>query len=118
MTFTVLWERMYVPPAPDATPCTGADPWLFEIDYHSGVNVIRRDGTGPSAGYAERIGVALRYCETCPLASREWCVDAAVKPQLSGFSGVAGAAVWSNGRRVWDIERQRNIPTQREAGAA
>ena len=112
----VLWERLYVAPAPTETPCAGVDPRLFDLDYHSGVNVMRRDKSGPTSSHADRIGIALRYCATCPLVTRAWCVNA-VQPQAAGFSGVAGGAVWSNGRRVWDVERQERIDA-REAGAA
>ena len=103
-----LWERLYLPPAPGDVPCKGVDPWLFEIDYRSGVNVMRREGNRPTEPYRDRIGVALRYCATCPLAVRAWCLDA-VRPNLSGFSGVAGGVVWSNGRRVWDVDRQQRL---------
>jgi hypothetical protein len=114
MTFTVLWERMYVPPAPDTVACKGADPSLFDVGYAAGVNVMRRDGRGPNQSYARHIDVALRYCETCPLATREWCV-AAVVPRQSGFSGVAGGAVWSNGRRLWTLADRARLAAEEAA---
>jgi hypothetical protein len=107
----VPWEKLYVPPAPDDVPCAGAPAYLFDLAYHGGVNIMRRDKSAPNPAYRDGIGVALRYCATCPLATRAWCVEA-VRPALSGVSGVAGGAVWSNGRRIWDVDRQQRLDGQ------
>ena len=117
MTHHVLWERLYVAPAPTDTPCKGVPPWIFDLDYGSGKKVMRSDQSSPSVAYGDRIGIALHYCATCPLATRAWCIDA-VQPQAAGYSGVAGGAVWSNGRRVWDVDRQQRLDAAPQAGAA
>ena len=115
--FTVLWEHLYVPPPPAEAACKDADSWLFDLDYYGGVNIMRRDQAAPNAAYRPRLGVALRYCATCPLATREWCVET-VRPARSGFSGVAGGVVWSGGRRVWDVDRQQRLEGDHEGNAA
>ena len=113
----VMWERLYVAPPPTDPPCRDTDPAVFDLGYYSGVNVMARDASAPRAAYASQIAVALRYCAMCPLVTRAWCLNA-VQPQPAGYSGIAGGAVWSNGRRVWDVDRQQRLDAAPRAGAA
>lgn len=64
---------------PIEAACTGADPSLFE---HNRFPQARQ---------------ALAYCAGC--AAHLMCLQI-VRPQKSGFDGVAGNVVWRNGYRV------------------
>jgi hypothetical protein len=55
---------------------------------------------------AAQFEVALRYCADCPLAVREWCVNEATLPQTSRASIIAGGKVFSQGRVIWDLDKQ------------
>ena len=106
-----FWAALYVPPPPAEAACKGASPYLFELrtaTYNgTGINVMKhRDGDeSVSPRFESQVTVALGYCATCPLATRQWCLDT-VRPREGHFSGIAGGAVFSNGRRVWDLRRQ------------
>ena len=107
---TELWQQWYVLPAPDTVACAGIAPELFEFAGTHAAIVQTNAGVKakPSGAVAVQIATALAVCATCPLATRDWCLDA-VRPKQSGVSIIAGGAVWSRGRRVWTIEKQRRL---------
>jgi len=66
--------------------CRDSDPLLFE----------RHDDTTNTRGpYPHETEQALALCATCPTTTA--CV-LWVRPVQSGYTGVAGGIVWSNGR--------------------
>lgn len=75
----------------EPTPCADADPALFTITSANGGGMSRQE--------RDQVMDALSYCERCPLASREWCLDV-VAPAGSRFSGVVGGQVWIKGHRA------------------
>lgn len=80
-----------IEPAPDVVPCVGRT-----MDF---------DGFMPAELHPTRnaaVRSALDLCATCPLATRQWCLDT-VDPRGIGkeWQGVAGGVVWSKGRLVY-----------------
>lgn len=104
-----VWAKMYTPPPPAQPPCVDSDPDLFFFDaYAESTGVMNRKTTPrqPRNDYALQIATALRVCPSCPLATRQWCLDA-VRPQHSGVCIIAGGVVFANGRPVWSLEDER-----------
>lgn len=110
-----VWESLTVPPAPDTVACTDAPPGLFDLYFHGGPGrtSVVRDGRLLQT-YATQIEAAFRYCARCPLATRAWCRDEAVRPKQSHANIIAGGEVWVSGRRVWSIDEH----DARQVGAA
>lgn len=81
MTTTLTWR--------DIAACADADPDLFDLPAATGVAAPgrTRDTAAP---------VIDAYCHPCPVraACAAW---AASEP---GFDGIAGGAVWRDGRRL------------------
>jgi hypothetical protein len=105
-----IWAALYIPPPPTEVPCKGVTPALFDIggDWSHGYNLVESRGNAGrrvTSRFRTQVAVALSYCATCPLATRQWCLDA-VAPQTSWYTGVAGGIVWAGGRPVWTIADQ------------
>lgn len=78
-------------PAPTPVPCAG--------------EVMDFDGLKPAELTPSRnahVAAGLALCASCPLATRQWCIDV-MQPQTAGreWQGIAGGVVWSNGRVVY-----------------
>ncbi len=103
-----LWAGLYVPAPPGPPACEGAYPGLFDVDWRAGAVITRAATTGkPMPQHIEaQFDVALRYCAECPLAVREWCVNEATLPRQGRASIIAGGKVFSQGRVIWDLDRQ------------
>ena len=49
----------------------------------------------PEAPHAQE---ALALCRTCPLTGPDGACEQAVQPKASGYDGIAGGRIWSDGR--------------------
>lgn len=80
-----------LPPAPTPPPCVGQT-----MDFDG----LKAHELTPEANCEVEDGLAL--CATCPLATRQWCLDV-MQPQTIGreWQGIAGGVVWSHGRVVY-----------------
>ena len=100
-----IWAAAYVPPAPDRVPCKGADPALFDLAL-DGEHLIHDRGTRRvTYAFQSQVAVALSYCATCPLATRQWCLET-VRPRESGANTIAGGIAWVGGKPRWDLADQ------------
>jgi transposase-like protein len=91
-----------VPAPPEPGPCAQAPEGLFDISFGSH-REVSRDGR-LSRWIAPQVEDAFAYCARCPLATREWCVQEATLPHLSGVHIIAGGTVWVGGRPVWTLD--------------
>jgi hypothetical protein len=97
-----LADEMRVPEPPDRVACIDATPGLFDITFTTGRTAVVRDGR-LLIGAASQVEAAFRYCASCPLATREWCRDVAVRPRQSQANIITAGEVWISGRRVWTL---------------
>ena len=84
--------------------------WLREMDVaptqvpcHG--KTMDTDGLQPKELHPDRnpaIRAGLALCASCPLATRQWCLDV-MDPRGHGkeWQGIAGGVVWSHGRVVY-----------------
>lgn len=103
------WEKLDVPPPPAPAPCTGAASWLFlSYEHRAGEHlIVPPRGDRPrriNETFRQQVEGAFDFCIACPLATREWCANQAVRVKASQFTGVAGGALYSRGKPVWTLD--------------
>lgn len=100
-----IWAGAYVPPAPDRVACKGADPTLFDLALDGDHLVNSRGVRHITDPFRSQVSVALSYCATCPLATRQWCIET-VRPRQAAANVIAGGIAWVGGKPRWTIDDQ------------
>jgi hypothetical protein len=91
MTFFI---RSFPPPPPGEPACAGKPAELWTDYDKNDLRKVRRHNH-------PWVWEALRICGTCATETREWCLNDAVEPTRTHFSGISGGHVWINGQRVY-----------------
>lgn len=90
------------PPAPpdhDDIPCVGyPSEWWTEYDERPLRRIRGQEHPLPEF---PTVWAALQRCGICSPATREWCLNDAVQPTRSTFTGIAGGIVWVRGQIVF-----------------
>lgn len=76
--------------APGEPACAGSN--------HPGFIVDMGSHTRLTADQRELVGEALTFCDRCPAAVKDWCVDL-ISPGQSRWTGVAGGSFYVDGQQ-------------------